>query len=372
MSRRIRLLKLVNIIAPYRVCVYNEIGKHVDFTVAYGGNESNRGTWVPPARDEVSFTPLKSKGITLRIPRKGSDGKTVDTRFIQLTFGFLFDLVRLRPDAVLSVEMGFRSLCALMYGSLFRKPVWIWWGGTLHTEREVGGFKLKLRKFFVKRARHWISYGATSTEYLTSIGVDRNRIVQIQNCVDYHRFSPSIEASMKDLPGPVLLHVGQLIGRKGVEGLIRAYAEASRRANVRGTLLLVGDGPDRQALEALCTELQIRDSVLFEGARKPAALPGIYRSADVVIFPTLEDVWGLVANEAMLCGVPVLVSKFAGCAAEIVHPDAVFDPLDHEAMVARLVSALQRQTPLSDASHLLSFEQVAGRIVDSVKKEVRL
>ena len=57
-------------------------------------------------------------------------------------------------------------------------------------------------------------------------------------------------------------------------------------------------------------------------------MPATYRSADVLIFPTLEDVWGLVANEAELCGLPVLCSKYAGCAKEIFTAESIFDPMD--------------------------------------------
>ena len=82
------------------------------------------------------------------------------------------------------------------------------------------------------------------------------------------------------------------------------------------SLLLVGSGRDKQELEALAKDLQLKN-VRFEPGQDPLKIPAIYRSADALIFPTLEDVWGLVANEAMPCGLPVLCSKYAGCATEL-------------------------------------------------------
>ena len=57
-------------------------------------------------------------------------------------------------------------------------------------------------------------------------------------------------------------------------------------------------------------------------------MPGVYRSGDALILPTLSDVWGVVANEAVLSGIPVLCSKYAGCAKELLTEESVFDPED--------------------------------------------
>ncbi len=61
----------------------------------------------------------------------------MDFRYTHINPGFIWDLICLHPDAVISTEMGFRSICALIYGFVFRRQVWIWWGGTQHTERNA-------------------------------------------------------------------------------------------------------------------------------------------------------------------------------------------------------------------------------------------
>lgn len=362
-SKRPRIALLINLLAPYRVCVYDEIAKEADLRVFLSGSESNRTNWHNLA-DGKAWTAKRAWGFTLTLNRRKA-GEVFDKRFLHITPGFFWELVKCRPDAVISIEMGFRSLAALLYGTLFRRPVWIWWGGTLHTEQDVGGFKRRMRGWIARWATRWISYGQTSTEYLESLGVPRERILQIQNCVDHRRFSPDALPRFTGLTQPVLLHVGQLIARKGLSALVDAAAQLESEGE-KFTLLLVGGGPDRDALEVQAREAGLTQ-IRFEPPISPAEMPGVYTSADVLVFPTREDVWGLVANEAILCGVPVLCSKWAGCAPEVVPPENIFEPGDPDEFVAALRRAVRGEIAAADPARLVPFETVAQRILDGVR-----
>ena len=92
------------------------------------------------------------------------------------------------------------------------------------------------------------------------------------------------------------------------------------------SLLLVGSGRDKQPSSTRARR-RFEKCTLPAGAT-PDKMPSVYRSADVVVFPTLEDVWGFVANEAILSGIPVLCSKYAGCAPELFAPENIFSPED--------------------------------------------
>ncbi|MBL8087767.1 MAG: glycosyltransferase family 4 protein [Chthonomonas sp.] len=362
-----RIALLVNIVAPYRIPVYEVIAQDSQLQVFTSGGESNRTTWSNLTAEATGIQFKKSWGFTLKIPRM-KDGKVFDHRFVHITPGYFFDLVAMRPHAVVCNEMGFRAMTALIYGSIFRKPVWVWWGGTLHTEADVGRGKRMLRNWFVRRVRRWISYGKTSTEYLVSIGVKPEAVLEIQNCVDRRRFSTDVEPVWTDLEHPVLLHVGQLINRKGIDLLLRAAAQVRRRGRTF-SLVLVGGGDEKANLEGLAAELGL-NNVHWKPACKPAEMPGIYRSADVVVFPTLEDVWGLVANEAILCGVPVLVSKFAGCNQEVVDPKNVFDPTDLDAFTEILDRAVQGDIAPAEPERLKSFEEVGAMIRGDMRRVI--
>lgn len=118
--------------------------------------------------------------------------------------------------------------------------------------------------------------------------------------VDLSRFAPHgpIDAAVRSLPGPVMLHVG----RVAVEKNIAAFLECP----VPGSKVVVGDGPARAALQARFPAAH------FLGARFGDELAAIYRAADVLVFPSRTDTFGLVMIEAMACGTPVAAFPVTG------------------------------------------------------------
>ncbi|HZN97923.1 MAG TPA: glycosyltransferase family 4 protein, partial [Gemmatimonadales bacterium] len=289
----------------------------------------------------------------------------LDSRYLHLNPGYLTDLLRLRPDAIITTEMGFRSLVALAYGQMFRRPVWVWWGGTCHTERGIGKIKRAFRRRFVPRVRRWLSYGATSTEYLASLGADPERVVELQNCVPEIQYTEAVTPALQLSPRPVVLCAGRLVPGKGVDLLLHA----AHRAQAEGrmfSLLIVGDGPERQSLEQAAVDLALAN-VHFRGACPAEDMAAVYRSADVLVFPTLDDVWGLVVNEALWSGLPALVSVYAGCAREIVPRENTFDPLDPTDFASKLLRAIDRELSPPDLSRLRRLSEVSDRIVKELR-----
>lgn len=362
-KRRVALL--VNQISPYRIKLFQRLAEHFDLTILHGGMEGNRA-WKETAVEGAHSR--KVAGWTL-VFKQREEGKVFDRRYVHVEPGYITDLLLLRPEAIITSEIGFRSLAALLYGAIFRVPVWVWWGGTTHTERHAGLRRRLVRRVAAHWVRHWISYGQTSTEYLTTLGTPRERILQIQNCVDESAYLNPVDAALDLRPKPVLLHAGQLIARKGLASLLRAAA-TMQDEGMEFSLLLVGDGPDRESLMALAAELGLRN-LLFHPAQPAEAMPAIYRSGDVLIFPTLADVWGLVANEGVLSGLPVLCSKFAGCAPELFDPECIFDPMSDKDFEAALRKAIENRLPRTHPSRLLPIAAVADKIADSLLQSVR-
>jgi glycosyltransferase involved in cell wall biosynthesis len=362
---RPRLALLVNTLAPYRLPIYRILAESYEFAVFHGGSESNRSTWQKLEAQIPQATVRQSRGWQFRYARR-REGRKIDDAYLHLNFGYFADLVRWRPAAVISNEMGLRTMLALAYGALWRRPVWVWWGGTLHTERSIGLARRLIRGVMARVVRHWISYGKSSTAYLQAIGVSRERIVQLQNSVDEQMFTAVPKPIHVAGPRPVILHVGQFIQRKGIDRLLHSAARLQSRG-YHFTLLLIGDGPEKHLLQGCSNELQL-ENVIFERGKRPEDMPSVYRAADYLVFPTLEDVWGLVANEALLSGVPVLCSKYAGCAQEIIPKQNIFDPLDDADFDRTLISALEGQIAPAETRQLYTSSQNAEAISASVSK----
>jgi glycosyltransferase involved in cell wall biosynthesis len=358
---------LVNQIAPARLPVYRGLADHFVLSILHGGTEDNRNTWqhIGGLPSTVTVKPLLNWQLRSRRTLKG---EVFDHHYLHVPVGALIELVRLHPDAVVTNEMGIRTLCALIYGTLFRKPVWVWWGGTVHTERKIRTTRRVVRYAIARWATNWVSYGRTSTAYLTSLGIPTSNILELQNSVDEQQFGADGPQLFAVEPRPVVLYTGQLIARKGVELLLRAAASLQRQG-YQFSLLLVGNGPGHPALEALATHLELKH-VQFHPGQLPGDMPSVYRSADLLIFPTLEDVWGLVCNEALLSGIPVLCSQYAGCAPELFDPESIFDPKDQESFICKFRAAVTGALPRPAPERLRSTAEIVTKLACAIDDSI--
>ena len=150
------------------------------------------------------------------------------------------------------------------------------------------------------------------------------------------------------LPGleervPFFLASNRFIPRKNLDGLVRAYQNYRQQTAKPWRLLLLGDGPGRTPLEQQVATEGI-EGVVFCGFQQIEHIPAYYAFAGAFVHPALNDQWGLVVNEAMAAGLPVLVSERAGCAIDLVDHGKngyVFNPerLDELTHWLRIMSA---------------------------------
>ena len=129
---------------------------------------------------------------------------------------------------------------------------------------------------------------------------------------------------------PVFIVVGGIIPRKGLDRLLEACAILQRQGCDDYTLLVVGDGPQREELENFTQKNDLTKCVQWAGRVDYNHLGAYFRKADVFVLPTLEDTWGLVLLEAMVLGKPILCSKWAGAAELVIDGENgyCFDPYE--------------------------------------------
>lgn len=176
-----------------------------------------------------------------------------------------------------------------------------------------------------------------SADDLASRGVDRKKIDVVPNGVDTDRFHPGASDVEYEKWETVLLYVGPLAERKGLQYLIRSMPEILETHPDTG-LVLVGGG-DSDFLEQLAEHIGIRDNVRFEGFIPDSDLPNYYRTADVFVFPSLLEGFGMVLVEAMASGLPV-VSTTATAIPEVVDEAGLLVPPRDEAALASACSTL--------------------------------
>ncbi len=134
------------------------------------------------------------------------------------------------------------------------------------------------------------------------------------------------------LKRPIFLYVGRITPRKGLKALLEACSILQAHGYQDYSILVVGTGEQREELEAFIQERDLEAQVTWVGWVEYGSLGKYFQQADVFVFPTLEDIWGMVALEAMVFGKPVLCSKWAGAVEMIVEGKNgyIFDPCKPE------------------------------------------
>ena len=139
--------------------------------------------------------------------------------------------------------------------------------------------------------------------------------------------APQLDSSLKR---PIFLFVGQIIPRKGLKSLLEACLILKQQGYEDYTLMIVGDGEQRSELETFVQESDLEEQVSWVGKVPYRLLGAYFQFADVFVFPTYDDIWGMVLTEAMAFGKPVICSKGAGSVEMVAEGENgfVFD-LEH-------------------------------------------
>ena len=181
-------------------------------------------------------------------------------------------------------------------------------------------WKERVKSFALSRADAILTAGTDGREYVKRYGAAEERIFTVPHVIDAGRYSRGSDLSPAErqrarddlgVRGVTFIYVGRLWWGKGLRYLLEAFAELQRMTADEVSLLLVGDGPDELEVRDRCRELEIRD-VVFAGFRQADELPRVYAAADVFVFPTLGDPYGMVVPEAMACRLPVISTASAG------------------------------------------------------------
>jgi glycosyltransferase involved in cell wall biosynthesis len=222
--------------------------------------------------------------------------------------------------------------CALVL-SLRGKPWAAWierphrpdrrWSPRTLAPSALRGLHRALWRAVLARASRVIAMGSLAADEYHARRIPREKLGVLPYCCDVARFehpdAGEVAAVRRRfaLDGKmVLLFSGQLIERKGVDTLLAAFQRLAPRYP-DAALLILGDGPLRGELAGSLTP-EIAGRVHFAGRLPQALLPAYFAAADVFVFPSRHDGWGVVINEACAAGLPVIASRQTGAARDLV------------------------------------------------------
>lgn len=316
-----RILFLTNIPSPYRVDFFNELGKLCDLTVLFEKSSSDERdkSW-----EKYRFENFK--GVILR-------GKPVD-----VDSAICPEVTRyLKPGAydhiILTNFLTPTGMIAITWMRMKKMEYWLESDGGF--AKDGRGFKEKLKKLFIKGAKGYFSTADEHDRYYLQYGADEKKLYRYpftslkQEDVFPSPATAEEQQRLREKYGihadRVLLGVGSFVSGKGFDVLLKAMSRLQER-NVR--LLLVGGvlTPEYQHI----VETEKLTSVDFIGFSNKETVKEYMRLADVFILPTRGDIWGLVINEAMAAGLPVITTDkcLAGLALITSEKNGVIVPVD--------------------------------------------
>jgi glycosyltransferase involved in cell wall biosynthesis len=337
--RKVRVAYLVSHPIQYQAPLLRRIALEptIDLTVLFGSDFSVRGykdrgfgvevAWDTPLLDgyrseflrpwrdtgEVSPTAPISRGIFRRL--RQSDGSPA------------FDALWVHGYASVNSLQAILAANALSIPVLLRAESWL-------ADRARSPRTLVLKRTFfgllgkgiaavlpigTVNAEYWTHYFGTSVpQFLMPYAVNNRYFADLAAAAASREQELRAELELSR-DRPVILFASKLQQRKHADHLLDAYSRliADKTPQERPYLVVVGDGEQRAQLEAQAAQLGLED-VRFAGFRNQSELPRFFQLADVFVLPSRHEPWGLIVNEAMASGCPVIVSTDVGCHADLI------------------------------------------------------
>lgn len=329
-----RVLFITNYASPYRVCFYDELAKQMDVTVLFSDRIQDK-----KHRSADWF--ISGEGCFRAVQLE----KRVAGRNLCLD---VTDWLKQKWDAIVVCGYAYPTIVlAMAWLRLHRIPFYMEVDGGLI--REDSGYKYWFKRLLVSRASAWISSGRYTTNYLVHYGAREDAVYQYPFTSLWQREIPAAVPTAEEkkqlrqtLEMPeekIVLYVGRFDPKKGMDDLLQITPVLEQNTGI----YFVGGEPTEAHL-SFC-EAHGLHNVHFVGFKKKEALEAYYRASDLLVLPTKSDVWGLVINEAMAQGLPVITTDRCVAGLELVENgvNGYIVPVDdNEALTRAVRSALEQ------------------------------
>lgn len=330
-----RVLFLTNFASPYRVHFFDELGKYMDVTVLFSDRvediKHRNADWF-----EQGTGGFRAVQLT-RVATLGDENLCLDVlSWLNKKYDYIIIGGYSSPTAIL----------AMAYLRLRRIPFYMEVDGGL--VRQESKLKFLIKKTLVCMADQWLSTGVHTTNYLVHYGAKKEKVQNYPFSSLYQQdiLGEPISLDEKqtlrqklDIPEKnMVLAIGQFIHRKGFDVLMHAAKDVSADTGI----YIVGGEATEEYLR-LREELGLTN-VHFLGFQKKDRLAEFYKAADLFVLPTREDIWGLVINEAMAYGLPVITTDRCVAGLELIENgiNGYVVPVEDAKVLAEKIGAILR------------------------------
>jgi glycosyltransferase involved in cell wall biosynthesis len=365
---RPRTFILADQVGPYHNSRYNELSKNEPITICETNRFSATYSWgLADNRNYNSITLFD----------RGTPGFKKNVVTIKRTLMVLF---KEKPEVIFAPGYSAtNSLAAFFYGLLTGVRV-VLMSATGELDFKRSRIVELYKKLILQGYSGFFVGGSRQRAYLKKLGAAPNLIVDKHNVVDNDHFKVA-ERRYHAARERVYLCVSRLVEKKNLFYLINEFRKMLMTGS-RSRLVIVGDGPQHSELKAHIEKHKLSASVTLVGFIGYNDLPEYYSNSSALILPSLSEQWGLVVNEAMASGLPVIVSEKCGCVVDLVSHGIngyVFDPQRTGALEKVLVAfdglandavrEMSRQSRLAISEWgLREFARAASFLIDQKAK----
>jgi len=285
-------------------------------------------------------------------------------------FHWPIPLLGKRPDLLVSLYAEPSFLFGWMIAKLRGCRTGFWVEVTFDRCVHRTWLKEAIKRWLFPKVDAVITVGDDGKDFVRKYGGKESSVFFAPHVIDVAHFQRGIRdcqlqrTSLREaykLKGTTFIYVGRLWWGKGINILLDAFESVQQRNSDEVSLLLVGDGPEEIKLKQACAERNIRN-VIFAGFKQKSELPRYYAIADVFVFPTLGDTYGLVVDEAMACSLPIISTSAAGEIRDRIEEgvNGYIVPPGNSAALAERMLYLSREPELRQRMGEESAKKIAG------------
>jgi glycosyltransferase involved in cell wall biosynthesis len=301
---KMKVVLVTNIPPPYRVPVFNYIQSlgEIEFTVIYCAERERNRSW--------DYGCINHNHIFLK-ENYNSHGDN----YIHKNIDVLYHLKSLDPDIVITTGFNPTHLFAFCFTLLKRKKHIPMTDGTIASESFLTWKHRLARRVVYSLSHAYIGASEESKALYQMYGI-KNSFFKSHLAIMNERFNKH----ENDIKKYDLLFSGRFVDGKCPLFIINVLKKLRSRLQRDISILFLGAGPLEDRMHFMLKDYP-RSAYKFYGFASQDDLPALYGSARIFVFPTMNDTWGVVVNEACAAGLPVITTPAAGVAGELVKND---------------------------------------------------
>lgn len=353
-----KILYMVNVPSPYMVNYFNELGKYCELTVLFDKATSTErdDSW-----KEYNFKNFK--GIILKGVSTDVDAAFCPSVIKYLkkdVYDYIFISNMATPTGIIAIEyLRWKKIDYFLESE----------GGFA---KDGKGFKEKIKKHIMSGAKLYFSTTPVGDEYFLMYGATKDKLVKYPFTSIYEKDilkkvldteeKMALRHELKMQEEKIIISVGRFIPLKGFDVLLRAFAGLDNNV---GLYIVGGDKPTDEYVQII-SELKIKN-VHFIPFKLTEELNKYYEASDIFVLPTRSDVWGLVINEAMAKGLPIITTDHCIAGTEMIDGNGYVIPVNDDEILHKKIKELllddDKRNEMSEKSlfriHEYTFEKMA-------------